>query len=132
MKAASDLTQERLTVVEVSGSDGSSYRHRDELEVTQSTRGGRGGLGDTRADRFGFNSQCFCSDLDLNALTRRVTCGPRIWRGNADTPIPTHTDAEETRWTHSLRARTCAAYVAEPEPPHSSTRALTSNCMIND
>jgi hypothetical protein len=26
MKAASDLTQERLTVVEISGSDGSSYR----------------------------------------------------------------------------------------------------------
>src|ERR1700687_2929119 len=55
MKAASDLTQERLTVVEISGSDGGSYRHRGELEVTQSTRAGRGGLGDTRADRFGLN-----------------------------------------------------------------------------
>src|SRR6266404_3292148 len=105
MKAASDLAQERLTVVEISGSDGSSDRHRGELEVTQSTRAGRGGLGDTRADRFGFNSQCFCSDLDLNASTRRVTCGPRIWYGNADTPI------SETRCTYSLRARIAARYV---------------------
>ena len=44
MKAASEPTQERLTVVEISGSDGSSWRHRDELEMTQSTRDGRRGL----------------------------------------------------------------------------------------
>jgi hypothetical protein len=40
MEAVSDLTQERLTVVKIGGSDGSSYRHRDELEVTQSIRAG--------------------------------------------------------------------------------------------
>ena len=55
MKAASDLAQERLTVVEISGSDGSSYRHRGELEVTQSTRACRCGLGDTGADRLGLD-----------------------------------------------------------------------------
>jgi hypothetical protein len=43
VKAARDLTQERLTVIEISGSDGNSYRHRDELKITQFTRaGGRG------------------------------------------------------------------------------------------
>jgi hypothetical protein len=45
MKAATDLTQERLTVVEISGSDRSSYRHGGELEATQHTRVGRRGLG---------------------------------------------------------------------------------------
>jgi len=53
MKAASDLTQERLTVVEISGSAGSSYRHCGELEVTQSARAGGRGFGDRCADRFG-------------------------------------------------------------------------------
>jgi hypothetical protein len=47
----------------------------------------------------------------LERLVRRVTCGPRIWQRNSDTPIPTHTDAEETRWTQSLRARIAARYV---------------------
>src|SRR6266404_3973419 len=76
MKAASDLAQERLTVVEVSGSDGSSDRHRGELEVTQSARAGRLGLGDTRADRFGLNFQCFCPDLNLNAWTEWIRALP--------------------------------------------------------
>jgi hypothetical protein len=67
LKAASDLTQERLTVVEIRGSDGSSDRHRGELEITQSIGAGRFGLGDPGANRFGLNFQCFCSDLDLNA-----------------------------------------------------------------
>jgi hypothetical protein len=62
MKAASDLTQERLTVVEISGGDGSSYRHRRELKVTQSIGSIRPGLGDTGANRFGLNFQCFRSD----------------------------------------------------------------------
>lgn len=37
----------------------------------------------------------------LERLVRRVTCGPRIWQRNSDTPIPTLRDAGETRWTYS-------------------------------
>ena len=44
-------------------------------------------------------------------LVRRVTCGPRICQRNSDTPIPTHKDAGETRWTYSLRTRIAARYV---------------------
>jgi hypothetical protein len=73
MKAASDLTQERLTVVEISGSDGSSYRHRDKLEVTQSIRTGRRRLGDALADRFGLNFHTELFHSARRAYNRKVS-----------------------------------------------------------
>jgi hypothetical protein len=107
MKAASDLTQERLTVVEISGSDDSSYRHRRELEVTQSTRAGRRGLEDMRADRFGLNWDFrFTSPISTRLLDQTAVLGKVSAKFGRRCFVPSLLTKVFERF-HKLEIKTC-------------------------